>query len=59
MSFNLLKSELVNTIVLNSDAYKMGQIAKEKGYSQHWNPFDQSEHTQFSEAWLMGWKSVS
>lgn len=59
MSFNLLKSELRKTITLSSDAYKMGQMAKEKGYSSHFNPFCSVEDLQHHECWLLGWKSVS
>lgn len=59
MSFNLLKSELTETIVLVGDAFKMGQHARNKGLNKKWNPFDDSVQKDFFNAWIFGWESIN
>lgn len=59
MSFNLLKSELTETIVLVGDAFKMGQNARNKGLNKKWNPFDEYDQKDFFNAWIFGWESIN
>lgn len=56
MSLGMLKSDLFKSVVLLSDAYKMGVRARNEGYSEHFNPFNaDNNYSEFAIAWSAGW----
>lgn len=51
----LLKSEIIETIKKDSDAFNLGMRAKRNGISIEMNPFKDTDKIMFEIYWNLGW----